>query len=169
MRYLRWLAKYTRRECRFLLLTLRTSLYLQDLPRKLQGLPKVHSEWRIHQMLPTPFFLFPRLFEILPNCPEDLNVTFCLTLHRKILLPAQCFRCCDFCCHQDRSVRLEGFMISDWGTPILYHTVYDAQRTFVCAVTVLLCSRGGRFRLASCDQFWCRSVIQETDSEHGIV
>jgi hypothetical protein len=60
-------------------------------------------------------------------------------------------------------------MISDWGTPILYHTVYDAQRTFVCAVTVLLCSRGGRFRLASCDQFWCRSVIQETDSEHGIV
>jgi hypothetical protein len=129
-------------------------------------------------MLPTPFFpFFDRLFEVsqpfFNPCRTVLKTRtwpFCLTMHRKILLPAQCFRCCDFCCHQDRSVRLEGFMISDWGTPILYHTVYDEQRTFVCAVTVLLlCSRGGRFRLASCDQFWCRSVIQEKDSEHGIV
>ena len=59
-----------------------------------------------------------------------LNATFCIALHRKILLPAQRFRCCDFCCHQDRSDRLEGFMILEHEQPFK-HLLMSSEPAFV--------------------------------------
>nr|BBE07902.1 potassium transporters and magnesium chelatase ChlI domain protein [Triticum aestivum] len=52
MRYLMCLQKYSRQECRFSSSIPRTSLYLRDSPRKLQGLPKGNTT--TCQMLRTP-------------------------------------------------------------------------------------------------------------------
>uniref|UniRef100_A0A0A8XPW0 Uncharacterized protein n=1 Tax=Arundo donax TaxID=35708 RepID=A0A0A8XPW0_ARUDO len=94
-------------------------------------------------------------FFFLLNCPE---CNLCLSLYRKILLPAKCFRCRDLRCHQDRTDRLEEFMILEHRHPFGVPSDKSGEPSFIRAV---ICATVFRFRVTwvhfgSCDQFWCR-------------
>ena len=162
MRYLKWLAKYTRQECRFLSLTLRTSLYRPDLPRKLRGLPKVCSEWQLHLMLLALFSFFFCLSEMLQTIYSWWSVwmhPFVSLCTGKYYYLPNASDAVISAATKTALTDLKGSWF--WSMSNRSSTFWWAANLRLCSNCVAVFKAWWAFWLSSCDKFWCRSLPWE--------